>query len=139
MISKPPENKTNIFDIRPALEGVYVTLRCVLCTQTFEAFLATVAGHALGRFKCPDCAAVYEITPDDFLRALEIFLPVKNRKEAAEFNRHTNKIVESWYRQGTLAKIFTYKGINLGEPAERALFPYISLGLYLDDKKRSKK
>lgn len=131
-------NKANILGIRPALEGVYVTLKCGQCTRIFEAFLATVAGHALGRFNCSDCAAIYEITPDDFLLALERFLPVKNRKEIAEFNRQANQIVESWYRVSILSEIMSYRGINLGEPAERSLFPHIALGLYLDDKKRPK-
>ncbi len=138
MISKPSDNKANILGIRPALEGVYATLRCVQCTQTFETFVATVAGLALGRVNCPDCTAIYEITPDNFLLALEMFLPIKNRKEIAEFNREANQIAESWYRVSILSKILSYRGINLGEPAERALFPSISLGLYLDDKNRPK-
>ncbi|MFQ5486706.1 MAG: hypothetical protein ACE5DO_15435, partial [Desulfobacterales bacterium] len=67
----------NVTAIRPALEGVYVTLSCHSCAENFERFLATVAGLAFGRFACPNCHAMQEIFPDNFVDTLENLLPMK--------------------------------------------------------------
>ena len=136
--NKSANKKLNIIGIRPALEGVYVFLECWKCARSFERFLATVAGLAFGRVRCPKCHSIQEIFPDDFLAALECFLPFKSLDKMVELNQDANRIATSWYRIDRLAQLLLYQGVNLGEPTERALFSCISLGLYLDDSRKHK-
>lgn len=133
-----PNQHVNITDIRPALEGVYVSIICWKCSEALEHFLATVAGLGFGRLECPGCRSVQEIFPEDFLAALEHFLPTKSKEEMGHLIQEADRIAENWYRNKALAELFSYRGVNLGEPTERALFAYISLGLYLDAANRQK-
>ena len=133
-----PNQHVNITGIRPALEGVYVSLICWKCSEAFEHFLATVAGLGFGRFECPCCRSVHEIFPEDFLAALEQFLPTRSKEEMGQLTQEADRIAKNWYRNKSLADLFSYRGVNLGEPTERALFVYISLGLYLDAANRQK-
>ncbi len=106
--------------------------------MAFEHFLATVAGLGFGRFECPDCRSGQEIFPEDFFTALGRFLPTRNKEETGQLTQEADRIAEKWYRNNSLAELFSYRGVNLGEPTERALFTYISLGLYLDAANRQK-
>ena len=133
-----PDNQLDMTGIRPALEGVYVSLKCWKCPRTFEHFLPTVAGLGFGRFACPDCLSVHEIFPEDYFAALKCFLPPSSKEEMGHLTQETDLIAENWYRNESLAELFSYRGINLGEPTERALFTHISLGLYLDAANRQK-
>ncbi|MFQ5674440.1 MAG: hypothetical protein ACE5G1_00965, partial [bacterium] len=103
-------NHANITAIRPALEGVYVTLSCLRCAENVERFLATVAGLAFGRFACPNCHAVQEIFPEDFVNKLEDLFPVKTIEELSQLNQEANRIAENWYRIDPLADLLSYRG-----------------------------
>ena len=86
----------------------------------------------------PGCTSVPEVFPEDFVAALEHFLPTKSKQQMGQLTQEADRIAENWYRNKSLVDLFSYRGVNLGEPTQRALFAYISLGLYLDEANRQK-
>ncbi|MEW6386274.1 MAG: hypothetical protein AB1491_01985 [Thermodesulfobacteriota bacterium] len=126
--SAPPP--AEIVGLNPVVIGVYIMLRCQDCDQTFESYQPTLACVALGRHTCPQCQAVYEVRPDDFQAALDRYLPPLSLEEMTDLTAEATRLAENWYRVGPVARLLTYKGLNLGEPTERALVSFIAHGLY---------
>ena len=120
-----------IVGLNPVMTGVYITLRCKDCAHTFATYQATLACVAFGRHTCPKCQAVYEVWPEDFQTALDRHLPRLSLEEMTLLTAEAARIAENWYRVDHLAQCLTYKGINLGEPAERPLASFIAQGLYV--------
>jgi len=117
--------------MHPVLTGVYIDIRCQDCGQTFMVYQATLACMALGRHTCPHCQAVFEVWPEDFPAALDRHLPPLSHEEMTRLTVEATRIAENWYRVDPLARGLTYKGINLGGPAERPLVSFIAQGLYV--------
>ncbi|MHB8066845.1 MAG: hypothetical protein ACYDIC_02980 [Desulfobaccales bacterium] len=122
--------RADIVGLIPLMTGVFNILRCQDCDHIFNSYQPTLAGVAFGRHTCPKCHAVYEVWPDDFQTALDRYLPPLSLKEMDRLTAEATRIAENWYRSDQLAQFLTYKGINLGEPAERPLVSFISQGLY---------
>ncbi len=123
---QPPQ----IIGLLPMVIGVYLQFRCQACGQAFTSYQTTLACVAIGRHTCPQCQAVYEVWPEDFAAALDRFLPPLGLEELTRLTAEATRIAETWYRVGPLARLLTYKGVNLGESAERVLVSFIAQGLY---------
>ncbi len=119
-----------IVDVRPHVAGVDVTIRCRVCGHTFDRYQPTVAGAALGRHICPQCQAVYEVWPEEFIKVLDRFLPPRDFEEMLRMNEEVTRIAGTWYQAKPMASLLTYRGVNLGEPTERELAAFITQGLY---------
>jgi hypothetical protein len=119
----------DIVGLRPDVVGVYVSFRCRGCAHLFERYQPTVAGIVIGLHTCPKCQAACEVSPELFEDALERFMPNLGVEEMIQQNEEASHITEQWYRIAPLAKLLTYRGINLGEPTERYLLSFITLGL----------
>jgi len=122
--------KADIVGLNPVVIGVYILLYCRDCAHTFESYQPTLACVAFGKHTCPQCRAVYEVWPEDFQAALDRHLPPLSLEEMTQLTGEATRIAENWYRVNPLAQLLTYKGINLGEPTERALVSFIAQGLY---------
>ena len=121
----------DIVGVNPVLIGAYVILRCQDCDHTFESYQPTLVCVALRQHSCPNCQAVYEVWPEGFQAALDRHLPPLSWEEMTLLTAEATRIAENWYRVGPLARWLTYKGLNLGEPTERALVAFIAQGLYI--------
>ena len=119
-----------IVGLRPAVTGAFITLQCQKCNHTFENYQPTVAGVGLGRHNCPQCQSSYIIRPGNFEQALTEYLPKLEIDDMVQMTKEASRITETWYENPLLAELFTYRGLNLGEPAERVLLSWITLGLY---------
>ena len=119
-----------IVNLRLEKTSPLVTLRCRHCRHSFERRMTGVAGIVIGRFSCPQCRAVLDILPDDYLSALERTLIPLTEQERRRLIEEANHITENWYLHPPLAACLEYRGVNLGRGAEIELFPYVCQGLY---------
>jgi hypothetical protein len=122
--------RPEVIGLRPAVTGVFVSIRCCSCREAFESYQPTVSGVPLGGHQCPRCHDVYEMRPEDFEAALDRFVPPRSFEEMVEITEEATRIAETWHQAAPLAELFFYKGVNLGEMTERYLLSYITLGLY---------
>jgi len=119
-----------IVNLRLEKNSPLVSLRCRHCHHTFDRRMTDVAGIVIGRYSCPQCRAVLDVLPEDYLSALEhILLPLTNQ-ERYRLMEEANRITENWYRHPLLAACLEYRGVNLGQGAEIELFPYVCQGLF---------
>ena len=119
-----------IVNLRLEKTSPLVTLRCRHCRHSFERRMTGVAGMVIGRYSCPQCLAVLDVLPDDYIPALEHLLPPLTDQERYRLTEEANRITENWYLHPLLAACLEYRGVNLGRGAEIELFPYISQGIY---------
>ena len=113
-----------IVGLRPAVTGAFVTLHCQKCDHTFEIYQPTVAGVGIGKHHCSQCRSSYVIRPDEFEQALTTYLPELELDDMVQMTKEASRITETWYENPLLAELFTYRGLNLGEPAERVLLSW---------------
>jgi transcription elongation factor Elf1 len=118
-----------ITSIRGDIRGPYVSLECQRCGTEFEGYCPSLAGLPLGRFACPQCQTVYEIETDEYMQALDKYLPVMDWDDWNMITEEASRVAETWYRVPVIADLLTHRGINLGEPTERCLVGLISTGL----------
>jgi|GEM_PF-3510213 len=124
-------NPAQIVELLPVVTGVYLILHCQVCDRTFSSYQTTVACMAIGQCTCPQCQAVYEVWPEDFIAALNRHRPPLHMEDLDRITAESTRIAETWYQVGPLAQLLNYKGVNLGESAERFLASFISQGLYI--------
>lgn len=123
--SEPP-----VVGLRPAVTGVFVSVRCPACSTIYERYQPTVAGLGFGRHMCPSCRHVVEIWPDTFDALLDRMLPPLDEHMMIAISREATLIAQRWYRVPSVARLLTYRGVNLGEPTERELLAFIVSGLH---------
>jgi phage FluMu protein Com len=135
-LSRTDAKPIEITGIRPDVVGVYLSIRCRKCAGLFETYQTTIAGLAFGNHSCPLCRADNEIQPEDFANALDRFLPAQSQDAMVNLSNEASRIAENWYRREPFATLLTFKGVNLGEPTERFLLSYITLGLFAAQRQR---
>jgi hypothetical protein len=119
-----------IIGLRPAVTGVFASLRCPACATVYERYQPTVAGLAFGYHVCPACQHPVEVLPDVFDALLDRMLPPVDEQLMLAISREATLIAQRWYRVPSVARLLTYRGINLGEPTERELLAFIVSGLH---------
>lgn len=132
MNSTPPSlesEEAEITGMRPFIHGLYITVRCRNCGTSFERYQPTVAGIAVGKHACPQCATLYEVQPVGVIEAMDRLIPRRSVQELARVTEEASRVCESWYRAPPFAEVLSFEGVNLGEPAERELLSFISQGL----------
>ena len=118
-----------IRNLRPDIVGVFVTLACPQCSHSWEAYQPTTLGVAFGSHPCPKCAAVLTVSPEEFATALDGFWAEPSREEMIALTNEASRVTEDWHRAEPFASALTYRGVNLGEAAERFLVSHVTLGL----------
>jgi len=118
-----------IVGVRPAVTGIYLTLRCQGCGAHFESYQATVLCIPVGELACPACAAPCAVSTVDFDAAVERYLPYQTPDEMKRLTAEATRVAESWHRHPAFASILRYRGVDLGAPMERELLATITLGL----------
>ena len=126
-----------IKDLRLEADSIYIMLCCPACGKLFEYCQTTVAGVTIGLPVCPSCRLVGEIRPEDFEAALDRHLPVRSMDEMIEITNEATRLTETWYRVEPFTELLDYRGVNLGEGAERELISFILQGLSLARKAKS--
>ena len=121
--------KAEIRNLRPDVVGVFVTLGCVNCGHEWEAYQPTSLGLAFGSHQCPQCSARCAVSPEEFAAALDHYWPEPSRKEMIGLTNEATRVTEDWHRVEPFASALTYRGVNLGEAAERFLVSHVTLGL----------
>jgi hypothetical protein len=66
---------------------------------------------------------------DEFAAALDHYWPEPSRKEMIGLTNEATRVTEAWHRVEPFASALTYRGVNLGEAAERFLVSHVTLGL----------
>lgn len=119
-----------VIGLRPAVTGIFVNLRCPACATIYERYQPTVAGLAFGHHVCPTCQHAVEIRPELFDALLDRMLPPLDEQMVIAISREATMIAQRWYRVPLVARLLSYRGINLGEPTERELLAFIVSGLH---------
>lgn len=118
-----------IRNLRPDIVGVFVTLACPQCSHSWEVYQPTVLGIAFGSDSCPKCSALLTVSPEQFESALDSFWAEPSREEMIKLTNEATRVTEDWHRAEPFASALTYRGVNLGEAAERFLVSHVTLGL----------
>ena len=132
-VSSPSEQRiqsSDIVGINPIITGILVAVSCRHCGKQFEKLQPTVDTLAFGQYTCPECQTVYDLWPEDFLAALDRFFPQSSSEQLSEIKKEASRIARNWCRFGSLTEPLTYRGVNLGQPAERVLLSFILTGLF---------
>jgi hypothetical protein len=118
----------SIVGVRPALNGVYVALRCPACGATHAAYQPTVAGLAIADHPC-DCGTWFSVSPDGLVEAAGRMLPQRTVADAVALTEEASRIVEEWHRAGPFRDRLRHLDVDLAAPTERETTHLVLLGL----------
>jgi hypothetical protein len=121
--------RADIRDVRNDVRGFFVTLRCRGCGESFERYLRTLAGLALGEYACPACRQVQRMEPEAFLDAVRRAFAEVDAETACALADAAAGIAERWHRAPELAELLSHRGVALGPPTERELHALFLRGL----------
>ncbi len=125
-----PSTSPTISGLRFEADGVFISFHCESCGENFEAYLSTIGSLAIGKYQCLCCGYSIDLWPNDFEKALSRLFPELTDEDKIQLTEEATRITETWYRIGPMAKVLSYKGINLGEGVEREVMPIVLQGLY---------
>jgi hypothetical protein len=127
--SSRPYPPPKITFIRMQTEGPQLSLTCTQCQHCFESYFPTIGSIPVLQINCPRCQTRHTIWPEDYDPFLDLFFPSLDHTQSTQLTVEASRITETWYRLKPFADILTFKGVNLGEGAERELVGLVAQGL----------
>lgn len=115
----------NVESVHPRMVNAELAGRCPACRHALTVQVQTIAGHPVGRDRCPNCNQPLYV-PDSVYR--EALSALEQRMLEGDLHAETRRlgaVASNWASHPDWERVFKIDGLNLGKAMEFEILPYL--------------